>query len=75
MRRVRELIACARLLRATNTQECREARCVEGAPSRRYIYRVIGMPCRIDDPALGRFPRFDPFMRSMSYAQSEPPYL
>lgn len=36
------------------------------------IYRVIGMPCRIDDPALGRFPRFDPFMRSMSYAQSEP---
>lgn len=33
------------------------------------------MPCRIDNPALGRFPRFDPFMRSMSYAQSEPPYL
>ncbi|MGU4149843.1 hypothetical protein, partial [Pseudomonas aeruginosa] len=32
-------------------------------------------PICIDDSALGRFPRFDPFMRSMSYAQSETPYL
>ncbi len=74
MRRVRELIACARLLRATGTGVPGSPVCGR-APSRRYIYRVIGMPCRIDDPALGRFPRFDPFMRSMSYAQSEPPYL
>ena len=74
MRRVSELIVCARPLRATDTGVPGSPVCGRGAFSKN-IYRVIGMPCRIDDPALGRFPRFDPFMRSMSYAQSEPPYL
>ena len=55
MRRVSELIVCARLLRATDTGMPGSPVCGRGAFSKN-IYRVIGMPCRIDDPALGRFP-------------------
>lgn len=74
MRRVRELIACARLLRATDTGVPGSPVCGRGAFSKIHLpsHRNALSHRR---PGIGSVPRFDPFMRSMSYAQSEPPYL